>query len=154
MTSIAHETLTFSQSINAPLSAVWEAFADSAQRAVWGVPAGEAQIYDESNFCVGGRDTYRCGPPQSLEFHGVADYIQIVPQSLIVHSDTVKVEDQVLAVALLTWQFETHDGMTQIHLTDQVTSFVGTGMIDGHRNGHTTALEQLRDFVVGTRGVS
>ncbi|GAA1336807.1 uncharacterized protein YndB with AHSA1/START domain [Arthrobacter roseus] len=147
MSSVAHDTLTFEQSINAPLSAVWDAFAEPTQRAVWGVPAGEAQVYDDSNFMVGGRDKYRCGPPETLGFHGLVDYVQIVPPSLIVHTDTVTAEDQVLAVALLTWQFDAHGDTTMIRLTDQVTSFVGADMIEGHRNGHAKALEQLRDFL-------
>ena len=149
MASVVHDTLTFSQSIHAPLSLVWEAIADSAQRTVWGVPAGEAQVYDESNFRVGDRDVYRCGPAETLEFSGVAEYLQIVPESLIVHTDVVAVEGKILAAALLTWQFKTQDGATRILLTDQVTSFVGTDMIDGHRNGHTKALEQLRVYVEG-----
>ncbi|GAA1113896.1 SRPBCC domain-containing protein [Arthrobacter flavus] len=149
MTSIAHDTLTFSRLLDAPLSVVWAAFADSTQRTVWGVPEGEAQVYDESNFGVGGRDVYRCGPPETLEFSGIAEYLQIVTEFLIVHTDVVAVEGQVLAAALLTWQFESRDGATQVQLTDQVTSFVGVDMIDGHRNGHTKALEQLRVFVEG-----
>jgi uncharacterized protein YndB with AHSA1/START domain len=147
MISITHDTLTFAQPVRARLSVVWAAFADSTQRAIWGVPVGEAQVYDESNFRVGGRDRYRCGPPQTLEFHGAVDYVHIIPESLIVHTDTVTVGDQILAVALLTWEFEGADDTTVIRLTDQVTSFVGTDMIDGHRNGQTKALEQLRDFV-------
>ncbi len=147
MSSVAHDTLTFEQSVNASLSAVWDAFADSTQRAVWGVPAGEAQVYDESNFLVGGHDKYRCGPPEKLGFHGIVDYVHIVPPSLIVHTDTVTAEGQVLAVALLTWQFDALDDTTTIRLTDQVISFVGADMIEGHRNGHTKALEQLKDFL-------
>jgi uncharacterized protein YndB with AHSA1/START domain len=102
MISITHDTLTFAQPVRARLSIVWAAFADSTQRAIWGVPVGEAQVYDESNFRVGGRDRYRCGPPQTLEFHGAVDYVHIIPESLIVHTDTVTVGDQILAVALLT----------------------------------------------------
>ena len=59
--------------------------------------------------------------------------------------------------ALLTWEFEDQgfegEGFedqgedTVIRLTNQVTSFTGHDMIDGHRWGHLTALEQLRDFV-------
>jgi hypothetical protein len=100
---------------------------------------------------VGGRDVYHCGPPETLEFSGVAEYLQIVSESLIVHTDVVAVEGQILAVALLIWQIETQNGVTRVQLTDQGTSFVGTDMIDGHRNGHTTALEQLRTFVEAKR---
>lgn len=65
--------------------------------------------------------------------------MQIVPESLIVHTDTVVLGDSILAVAVLTWEFEVCDEMTQIRLTDQVTSFVGPDIIDGHRNGHIKA---------------
>lgn len=147
MISLAHETLRFTQTIKAPLPAVWEAFADPTRRALWGVPAGEVQVYDEADFRVGGRDRYRCGPPETLEFHGVADYVQVVPQSLIVHTDTVSAGDQMLACALLSWQFDADGETTLVRLTDQVTSFVGTGMVDGHRNGHAKALAQLKRFL-------
>lgn len=147
MMSTTRDTLTFAQPVRARLSVVWAAFADSTQRAIWGVPVGESQVYDETKFRVGGRDRYRCGPPQTLEFHGVVDYVHIIPESLIVHTDTVTIGDQILAVALLTREFEGAGDTTVMRLTDQVTSFAGTDMIDGHRNGHTKALEQLRDFV-------
>lgn len=145
--TITHDTLTFAQPVRACSSVVWAAFADSKQRAIWGVPVGEAQMYDESNFRVGGRDRYRCGPPQTLEFQGVVDYVHIIPESLIVHTDTVTIGDRTLTVALLTWEFEGAGDTTVTRLTDQVTSFVGTDTIDGHRTGHTKALEQLRGFV-------
>ena len=147
MTPIAHETLTFVQPIAAPLSAVWAAFADSTQRATWSVPAGEAMVFDQSNFHVGGRDEYRCGPRQTLEFFGLVDYVQIVPETPPPPTDLVASSGQTLAIALVTWEFDHSGDSTLIRLTDQVTSFVGSGMIDGHRNGHAKALSQLRDFV-------
>lgn len=147
MTTVAHDILKFTKTIDAPLAEVWAAFADSDERAKWSVPAGDAQVYEESNFQIGGRDVYRCGPPKTLDFHGVLDYIHIVPQSLIVHTDTVTVQDQILATALLTWEFEDRGSATLVRLTDQVTSFVGDDMIEGHRNGHAKALNQLKDFV-------
>lgn len=118
---------------------------------IWCPPADKAQVYDQVDFRVGGRDLYRCGAPESLDFHGVVDYAAIEPQQMIVHTDIVSAGPDTLAAALLTWTFEAVDQGTRVHLTDQVTSFVGEGMIDGHRNGHTTALKQLADYV-GSRG--
>jgi len=142
-----HETLILKQSIRAALPRVWNAFADVDQRAAWGVPAGEAQIYDVADFRVGGREQYKCGPPGNLEFYGFVDYAHIIPQSIIVHSDTVTAGGKTLATALLTWEFESDGEYTKIQLTDQVTSLVGIGMINGHRNGHTKALDQLRELL-------
>lgn len=68
---------------------------------------------------------------------------------LIVHTDTVTTNGHLLAAALLTWEFaDDHDGCTTVKVTNQVTSFVGDSMIDGHRNGHLKALGQLNDFVL------
>lgn len=62
MNSIAHDTVRLTRVIDAPVAAVWEAYADSTKRAQWGVPAGEAMAYGESDFREGGRDGDRCGP--------------------------------------------------------------------------------------------
>lgn len=142
-----HATLEFTASIPAPVSTVWQAFADPAARVVWGAPAGEAQVYDRTDFRIGGRDEYRCGPPETLDFHGTTDYLAIVPERLLSQTDVVSSNGSVLAGALLTFRLEDDEDGTRIHLTDQVTSFVGQGMIEGHRNGHTIALQQLGDWV-------
>ena len=142
-----HETLEFTASIPGPVAVVWQAFADPGARTEWGVPAGEAQIYDRDDFRVGGRDHYRCGPPETLDFRGTTDYLVIDPQRLVVHADVVASNNTVLAASLLTWRFQAAEGATLIHLTDQVTSLVGDDMIDGHRNGHTIALQQLGDWI-------
>lgn len=147
MNSIAHDTLTFTKRFEAPIAAVWDAYADSSNRVQWSVPADDAMIYDESNFREGGCDKYRCGPPDSLDFQAIAEYVRIEPESLIVYSETVKVPDQILATGLLTWEFEQNGSATFIKLTVQVTSFVGQAMIEGNRNGHTLALSQLEAFL-------
>ncbi len=127
MDAIVHDTLRFARSFDTRLANIWAAFADSNQRASWSVPPGEALVHDEANFHASGRDMYRCGPPETLEFRGVLHYVQIVPESVIVHTDTVTHKEQVIAVALLTWEFEDHGDTTVVRLTDQVTSFVGNG---------------------------
>lgn len=104
-------------------------------------------VYDDSDFREGGRDTYRCGPLDSLDFHAATEYVRIEPESLIVYSETVKTPDQILAAGLLTWEFQEDGSGTIIKLTCQVTSFVGQGMIEGNRNGHTKALDQLETFL-------
>ena len=67
-----------------------------------------------------------------------------MPQELIVYAETVSNEGCPLATGLVTWEFEPESVGTLITITSQIVSFVGTGMIDGNRYGHTKALEQLR----------
>ncbi|MBG6192069.1 uncharacterized protein YndB with AHSA1/START domain [Arthrobacter sp. CAN_A212] len=146
--SIVHETLKFTKTINPELSRVWEAFADPIQRARWSVPMGEAMVYEQAAFEVGGRDRYRCGPPESLDFVNIVDYSLIVPQSLVVYTETVTTSDQPLSAGVVTWSFTVSGDKTEVQLTSQVTSFVGDGMIEGNRNGHAKALNQLEEFVL------
>lgn len=142
-------TITLDRRVSAPLAAVWDAYADPSKRSRWSVPAGEVMVYDEADFREAGRDRYRCGPPEKLDFHGVVEYSRIIPRTLIVYTETVRSEPHVLATGVLAWEFEAHGDETQIKITDQLISFIGQSMIDGSRNGHTKALDQLDEFLKG-----
>ena len=144
---VVNETLTFEAVVDAPVATVWALFADADRRAEWGAPEGESQVYDQAQFRVGGRDRYRCGPPDTLDFRGVVDYLVVEPGECLVHTDIVSTGDVLLAASLQTWRFTDLGDRTGVSLTDQVTSFVGAGMIDGHRNGNTKALAQLVAYV-------
>lgn len=143
MSAPNHDTVRLTQHVDASAAEAWEAYADAATRARWSVPAGERMVYDESDFHEGGRDHYRCGSPEDLEFHAEVEYTKIVPQELVVYAETVRSEGQPLATGIVTWEFEPDSTGTLVTVTNQVVSFVGTEMIDGNRNGHTKALEQL-----------
>lgn len=107
------------------------------------MPSGEQMVIDHDDLRPGGTGSYRCGPPGSLDVSGDVAYLVVAPGELLVHTDTIRSGDAVLAAALLTWTFAEEDGLTRVEIVDQVTSFVGPGIIDGHRNGHRLALEQL-----------
>ncbi|WP_375002778.1 SRPBCC domain-containing protein [Aeromicrobium sp. CTD01-1L150] len=142
--SVEHATIDLEQRVDASVRAVWAAFSDPVVRARWSVPDGEEQVCLDDDFTPGGRGRYRCGSPGVLEFQGEIEYVQIEPERLVVHTDTVRTDDGLLATALLTWRFEDLGAdVTRVEVVDQVVSFVGPGMIEGHRNGHRIALAQL-----------
>lgn len=143
------ETLRLSADISHPLAEVWQAFADTEARVQWGVPAGEEMVYDHDDLRTGGSSQSRCGAPGRLEFRAAGDYIRVEPECFVVHTDTVWSGDVVLATALVTWRFEAAGETTRVEITDQVVSFVGEDMIEGHRNGHTIVLGQLQTFLDG-----
>ncbi|GAA2083709.1 hypothetical protein GCM10009821_26130 [Aeromicrobium halocynthiae] len=140
---VLHETLTFAAVLAAPIEDVWSAVADPGARAGWSVPAGEQMVIDHDDLRPGGTGSYRCGPPGSLDVAGEVAYLAVAPGELLVHTDTIRSGDEVLTTALLTWTFAEQDGLTRVEIVDQVASFAGAGIIDGHRNGHRLALEQL-----------
>lgn len=149
MNATIHDTIRLTQHVAAQVAETWEAYADLSMRTQWSVPAGEGMVYDESDFSEGGRDRYRCGSPEALEFHAEVEYTKVVPQELVVYTETVKNEGQPLATGVSTWEFEPDGAGTRITVTCQVASFVGPGMIDGTRSGHTKALQQLGQLLAG-----
>ncbi|WP_338747849.1 SRPBCC domain-containing protein [Janibacter alittae] len=142
-----HETLHFTQEIDAPIDTVWAAYADVDSRREWSVPAGEEIVYDLADFTTGGEDIYRCGPPDDLSNLGAHRYHLIDAPHRLIYSDAVQRDGELMAVALLTWELEATEAGTRITVVDQVTSLVGQGMVEGHHNGHTKTLAQLANWL-------
>ncbi|GAA1502330.1 SRPBCC domain-containing protein [Brevibacterium permense] len=130
-----------------PVSKVWNAFADSDQRVQWGVPEGEEMVCDIDEFRPGGAIRARCGPPGELDFVSTGQYCSLAPGRHIATTETLTKDDEILSTANITWTLTAIPTGTRVELVDQVVSFVGQGMIDGHRNGHDICLRQLCDFL-------
>lgn len=143
------ETIRLSAEIARPRGDVWAAFADTEARQQWSVPDGEGLIYDYDDFRTGGSARYRCGTPGELQFSAAIDYVRVEEHSYAVHTDTVWRDEDLLATALITWTLSAVPEGTRISIVDQVVSFVGTGMVEGHRNGHRIALKQLDALLTG-----
>lgn len=152
MAETVHETIFFERHITAAITTVWNAYLDPVQRAQWSVPAGEAMVFDEADFREGGGDRYRCGPPASLDFSVNVQYHKIIPEQLIVYTETVTTADQPLATSIVTWALSPSGRETRVKITAQLVSYVGQGMVDGHHHGHAKALEQLQAFLTPPQG--
>lgn len=140
---VVHDTLCFTREVDRPLDTVWAAYGDVEQRSQWSFPSGEQIIYDTAEFREGGEDTYRCGPPGDLSNLGTNRYYLVDAPHRLIYSETIRRDDKLMSIAVLTWDIKSTVHGTRITVVDQVTSLVGPGMIDGHRNGHDTALDQL-----------
>jgi len=138
-----HVTFTLARSYAAPLELVFSEFADPVARARWSAPSEDVLIYDESDFRVGGRDVFRCGPKSDPKFRGETRYLLIVPNTRVVYSETVDTDGQRLAASLTTFEFEPVESATNVTVTVQMVSFVGPGMIEGYESGNRSALENL-----------
>ena len=137
------ETIRLSTEIPRPRHEVWRAFADTESRQLWGVPKGEALVYDRDDLRTGGRAEYRCGTPEELQFRVEVSYVAVEESSFVVNTETVWHGDDLLATGLITWTFSDVSGGTRLSIDDQLVSFVGTDMIEGSRNGHRIVLDQL-----------
>lgn len=140
-------TISLSADLDHSLSAVWNAFADADQRVRWGVPEGEAMVCDVDEFRTGGSIRARCGSPGALEFASAGQYCAVAHERFIVSTETLTRDTEMLSSAIITWTFTATSTGTRVELVDQLVSFVGQGMIDGHRGGHEICLRQLGDFL-------
>ena len=69
------------------------------------------------------------------------------PERWLVTTETLTRDGQILSTAIIAWTFAATSTGTRVDLVDQVVSFLGQGMIDGHRNGHDICRRQLGDFL-------
>jgi uncharacterized protein YndB with AHSA1/START domain len=145
-----HATITLEHSYSAPVERVFSQFADPVARAGWSAPSNDVLIYDESDFRVGGKDVFRCGPKGDPKFRGETHYLQIVPNARVVSSETLDMNDQRLAVTLTTLEFESTKDGTRLTVTVQIVSFVGPEMIRGYESGNKSALKNLSEHLSKT----
>jgi len=144
MTATAHDTIVFDRSFSCPLTVLYEAFADPAARARWGIPGpGAVIIYDREDFRVGGIDHSRCGSKDDPRYHVEATYLDIVPESRIVYSETVVEGGRRLSAALQTIEMSSKNGRSHLKVTVQIAAFDGADMASGVRHGFGAALENL-----------
>jgi hypothetical protein len=78
--TLQHATTKLQHSYPAPPERVFSEFADPVERARWSAPSNEALIYDETDFRLGGKDVFRCGP----KWFGIED--GLITPSLFFHS--------------------------------------------------------------------
>jgi uncharacterized protein YndB with AHSA1/START domain len=150
-----HATIVLERTYRAPLEQVFSEFADPGARSRWTTPSNDALIYDQTDFRVGGRDVFRCGPKNDLKFRGETSYHLIVPYKRVVSTETLDTEGERLAVSLHTLDFDATGKGTHLKVTVQMVSFVGAGMIAGYESGNKSALENLaRDFRPWRRRIS
>jgi uncharacterized protein YndB with AHSA1/START domain len=146
--SVAHETLVFERRARASPEAVFAAYVDVGVRARWSAPSPTAAVvYSAADFRVDGVDSFRCGSADDLRFAGVVRYLDIIDGQRIVYSEVITSSGTRLSVSLVTWEFCPEGSGTRLVVTDQVTSFVGQGMIDGSRSGMSGAIDNLVAFV-------
>ena len=139
-----HATIVIERTYSASVERVFGAFANPQARARWSAPSDAAVlIYDEADFRVGGRDTFRCGAKSDPKFLGETRYHDIIPDRRIVSSATIDTNGKRLSVALTTMDLEPEGSSTKVKLAVQIVSLDSPDMIEGTKIGYTGSLDNL-----------
>jgi uncharacterized protein YndB with AHSA1/START domain len=140
---LQHATINLQHSYPLPVERVFAEFANPLARARWSVPSGDVLIYDQTDFRIGGKDAFRCGPKANPKFCGETHYLDIVPNVRAISSETLEMNGERLAVALITLDFESAEKETTVIVTVQMVSFAGPEVIQGYESGNQGALRNL-----------
>jgi uncharacterized protein YndB with AHSA1/START domain len=140
-----HETLVIERNLRATPDRIFRAYLDKEARQIWSAPSETAAVeIVTSDVRRGGLETTRCGTKGNLEYRTEVTYHEVLTNELICFSETLLEGDNVLMVALITFELRPVRAQeTLLVLTDQITSFVGPDGVDGHRKGFSDALENL-----------
>ena len=142
-----HATIKLEHWYSASPERVFAEYADPVARARWSAPSNDLLIYDETDFRIGGRDVFRCGPKESPKYYGETRYLHIVPNTRVISSETIDVDGSRLAIALTTLDFDSKGDGTNLTVTVQVVSLAGPDVIHGYESGNKSALKNLSRYL-------
>ena len=143
-----HETLTFERTFPVSAARLFEAFRNPREREIWSAPDEHTAIeITECDVRTGGREKGLCGPKGNMNWSMDIAYHLVETDNLISFTEELREDDRMLTVALITVDITPVAQGCALKLTDQITSFVGTGGVSGHRDGYTKALDNLKSML-------
>jgi uncharacterized protein YndB with AHSA1/START domain len=142
-----HKTVKIQKLLKFPVHKVFKAFSEVKERAKWSVPKGDAVIYLKSNFKIDGKDVFKCGPIGSLHFTGKVHYEYIVKNEKIISTETIIYQKKILSSALTSLELIPTLQGTKLIMTAQIASFTGSDMSRGYKQGWTSVLKNLDEFL-------
>ncbi len=115
-----HDTFVVERSYEAPVNAVFRAWADPDRKARWF--AGSADALGNGyglDFRVGGTEVNRGGPPGGPVYTYQAEFRDIVVDQRIVYTYEMYADDARISVSVATVEFSESSGSTQLVVTEQ-----------------------------------
>ena len=148
--TVVHDTFVIERTYDAPVKLVFEAWADPARKARWFVGSVDAlgAGYD-LDFRVGGRETFRGGPPGGTVHTYESRYHDIVPEQRIVYTYVMYADATRISVSVATVEFRGEGDVTRLVLTEQGVFLDGRDTAAQREEGTRTFLESLAASVRG-----
>jgi uncharacterized protein YndB with AHSA1/START domain len=143
-----HATFTITRDFKAPVSLVYNSFANLEAKKKWFVgPAGWESLPHTLDFRVGGKETEGGGPPGGPMHYYNAIYQNIVPDERIIYSYDMRLDDRPISVSLATLEFRKNGTGTTLVLTEQGVFLDGFDDAGGREHGTRELIEQLAKVI-------
>jgi uncharacterized protein YndB with AHSA1/START domain len=125
--TVTHDTFVIERGYDAPVAAVFRAWADPKRKARWFAGSLDALGNGyELDFRVGGREVNRGGPPDGPVYTYTAEFRDIVEGQRIVSTTEMVADGTRISVTIATVEFHEAGGTTRLVLTEQ------GAYLDGH----------------------
>ncbi len=136
-------TLTFERSIAAPVSALWQAWAAPAARAVWAAPVPSVTVeFLEANTRVGGREVSLCKVAGQPDIRCEAGWLVLQPAVRSVNYEVISSDGTTHSAALVTADFADVGERSRLVVTVQLSA-LAADMETGYRQGFGAGLDNL-----------
>ena len=142
--TVVHDTFVIERTYDAPVKLVFEAWADPTLKARWFVGSPEAlgAGYD-LDFRIGGRETFRGGPPGGTVHTYESRFHDIVPEQRIVYTYEMYADEARISVSVATVEFQSVGDVTRLVLTEQGAFLDGHDTAAQREEGTRSFLESL-----------
>jgi uncharacterized protein YndB with AHSA1/START domain len=140
--SVTHATFTIERIYDAAPARVFAAWADPKEKARWS-DCHDNQAHGEFDFCVGGRETSRGGPPGGPVYTVDARYQDIVANQRIVFSYEMQRDGTRISVSLVTIELRPAGPGTHLLFTEQGAFLDGGDTPAEREHGTAYGLDKL-----------
>ncbi len=143
-------TLTFTRSVTAPLSALWQAWTAPTARAVWASPHPSVTVeFLEADTRIGGREVSLCKVEGQADIRCECGWLFLEPSRRSVNYEVISTEGVTQSVALVTADFINAGENCELHVTVQLSS-LAENMEAGYREGFNSGLDNLASVAMRT----
>ncbi len=147
--AVVHHTIVVERQFAVPPARVFDAWADTEQRARWHFPgdAGWELTEFSQDFRIGGSEHARFGPKGQANLREDGTFLDIVPNRRIVSAVTVYMDDVRMSMTLYTVEFSADDQGTRLKVIDQSVFLDGRERPEDRRSGVGGVLDKLTVFL-------
>jgi uncharacterized protein YndB with AHSA1/START domain len=146
LSTVTHDTFVIERSYDAPVAAVFRAFADPKRKARWYAGSVEALGNGyELDFRVGGREVNHGGPPGGPLYTYSAEFRDIVVGRRIVSTTEMLADRTRISVTVATVEFHEVGETTRLVLTEQGAYLDGLDTAVQREHGTRLLLDALAD---------
>jgi len=145
--SVTHHTFSLDRSYDAPLSRVYSAWADPAEKKRWWAGGDESLDLD---FRIGGREVSQ-GEVEDMRYRYEAVYQDIVENERIIYTYEMHINGARTSVSVATVEFATVGDGTKLTFTEQGAFLDGLDSGELRENGTGSLLGFLDSYLAGER---